>query len=57
MTEKAKQDIFVERGMSDGQKIVLPGAGDQAVRILRLELNLHLPAPSPEHHQETSSSF
>lgn len=27
--DKKRQEIFVERGMSDGQRIVLAGAGDQ----------------------------
>lgn len=29
--DKKRQEIFVERGMSDGQRIVLAGAGDQQV--------------------------
>lgn len=29
--EKTRQEIHVERGMSDGQRIVLAGAGDQEV--------------------------
>lgn len=31
MKEKVRQEIFVERGMTDGQRIVLAGAGDQEV--------------------------
>ena len=30
--EKTRQEIFVERGMSDRQRIVLSGAGDEEVR-------------------------
>jgi DnaJ family protein A protein 2 len=29
--EKTRQEIHVERGMTDGQRIVLAGAGDQEV--------------------------
>ena len=29
--EKTRQEIHVERGMTDGQRIVLAGAGDQQV--------------------------
>lgn len=29
--EKTRQEVHVERGMSDGQRIVLAGAGDQEV--------------------------
>jgi len=29
--EKVRQEIFIERGMTDGQRIVLAGAGDQEV--------------------------
>lgn len=32
--DKKRQEIFVERGMSDGQRIVLAGAGDQQVGAL-----------------------
>ena len=31
MKEKTRQEIFVEKGMSDRQRIVLAGAGDQQV--------------------------
>ena len=31
--EKTRQEIFVERGMSDGQRIIMAGAGDQEVRV------------------------
>lgn len=30
--EKTRQEIFVERGMADRQRIVLSGAGDEEVR-------------------------
>jgi DnaJ-class molecular chaperone len=30
--EKARQEIFIEKGMQGGQRIVLSGAGDQEVR-------------------------
>ena len=29
--EKTRQEVRIERGMSDGQRIVLAGAGDQEV--------------------------
>ena len=29
--EKKRQEIFVEKGMSDKQRIILAGAGDQEV--------------------------
>jgi DnaJ-class molecular chaperone len=29
--EKTRQEIFIEKGMSDRQRIVLAGAGDQEV--------------------------
>ena len=29
--EKSRQEVHVERGMTDGQRIVLAGAGDQEV--------------------------
>jgi DnaJ homolog subfamily A member 2 len=29
--EKTRQEVHVERGMTDGQRIVLAGAGDQEV--------------------------
>jgi DnaJ homolog subfamily A member 2 len=32
VTEKTRQEIFVEPGMNDRQRIVLAGAGDQEVR-------------------------
>lgn len=32
MTEKTRQEIFIEPGMSDGQRIILAGAGDEVVR-------------------------
>ena len=31
---KSRQEIFIEKGMSDGQRIVLAGAGDQEVVFL-----------------------
>lgn len=31
--EKTRQEIFVERGMADRQRIVLAGAGDEEVRL------------------------
>lgn len=31
--EKTRQEIFVERGMADRQRIVLSGAGDEEVRF------------------------
>jgi len=31
--EKVRQEIFVEKGMSDGQRIILAGAGDQEVHL------------------------
>ena len=33
---KTRQEIFIEKGMSDGQRIVLAGAGDQEVVFLPL---------------------
>ena len=35
--EKTRQEIFVERGMSDGQRIIMAGAGDQEVRVSILQ--------------------
>lgn len=35
MKEKTRQEIFVERGMADRQRIVLAGAGDEEVRLLQ----------------------
>lgn len=32
--EKTRQEIFIEKGMSARQRIVLAGAGDQSVRSL-----------------------
>jgi DnaJ-class molecular chaperone len=32
VTDKTRQEIFIEKGMSDRQRIVLASAGDQAVR-------------------------
>ena len=32
--EKTRQEIFVERGMADRQRIVLSGAGDEEVRVI-----------------------
>lgn len=32
--EKKVLDVFIEKGMMDGQKIVMKGEGDQEVRIL-----------------------
>ncbi|KAG6844960.1 hypothetical protein H0H87_002074 [Tephrocybe sp. NHM501043] len=29
VTEKKRQEIFIEKGMTNGQRIVLPGAGDE----------------------------
>lgn len=31
MKEKVRQEIFIEKGMTDRQRIVLAGAGDQEV--------------------------
>ncbi len=31
MKEKGRQEIFIEKGMTDRQRIVLAGAGDQEV--------------------------
>jgi DnaJ family protein A protein 2 len=31
VTEKTRQEIFIEKGMTDRQRIVLAGAGDQEV--------------------------
>lgn len=31
--EKTRQEIFIERGMGDRQRIVLSGAGDEEVRV------------------------
>ena len=56
VTEKAKQDIYVERGMSDGQKIVLPGAGDQLVRFISKESFFRSYTYSRERHLEMSCS-
>lgn len=33
--EKTRQEIFIEKGMSDRQRIILAGAGDQEVVLLR----------------------
>lgn len=33
VTEKTRQEIFVEQGMTNQQRIVLAGAGDQEVRL------------------------
>ncbi len=33
MKEKKRQEIFVEKGMTNRQRIVLASAGDQEVRI------------------------
>lgn len=33
MKEKKRQEIFVEKGMADRQRIVLAGAGDQEVHL------------------------
>lgn len=35
--EKTRQEIFVERGMADRQRIVLSGAGDEEVCLLHLK--------------------
>lgn len=32
--EKTRQEIFIERGMADRQRIVLAGAGDEEVSLL-----------------------
>ena len=34
MKEKNRQEIYVERGMADRQRIVLAGAGDEEVSRL-----------------------
>ena len=34
--EKTRQEIFIEKGMIDGQRIVLAGGGDQEVRVKRV---------------------
>jgi DnaJ family protein A protein 2 len=31
-TQKNRHEIFIEKGMADGQRIVLAGAGDEEVR-------------------------
>ncbi len=31
MKERTRQEIFIERGMADRQRIVLTGAGDEEV--------------------------
>jgi DnaJ-class molecular chaperone len=41
--EKTRQEIFIEKGMSDRQRIVLAGAGDQEVVFS------HHPSGSLEH--------
>lgn len=33
--EKTRQEIFIEKGMPDGHRIVLAGAGDQQVSNLK----------------------
>lgn len=33
VAEKTRQEIFVEKGMTDRQRIVLAGAGDQEVGL------------------------
>lgn len=35
--EKTRQEIFIEKGMPDGHRIVLAGAGDQQVRLYLLD--------------------
>lgn len=40
--EKTRQEIFIERGMADRQRIVLAGAGDEEVRLFpSLYLAIH----------------
>lgn len=37
--EKTRQEIFIEKGMPDGYRIVLTGAGDQQVKaIVRIRI-------------------
>lgn len=36
MKDKKRQEIFVERGMADGQRIILAGAGDQQAHLFQL---------------------
>ena len=36
--EKTRQEIYIERGMADRQRIVLAGAGDEEVRPVHLLL-------------------
>lgn len=33
--ERTRQEIFIEKGMTDGHRIVLAGAGDQEVSHLK----------------------
>lgn len=53
--EKGRQEIFIEKGMTDHQRIVLPGAGDQEVDCSILALRL-LTAYSRVFLQGTLSS-
>lgn len=39
MKEKKRQEIFVERGMTDHHRIVLAGEGDQLVKFFRAPAN------------------
>jgi len=43
--EKTRQEIFIEKGMSDRQRIVLAGAGDQQVGVPNLR-SVHFPEHS-----------
>ena len=40
--EKTRQEIFIERGMADRQRIVLSGAGDEEVLIIYSRFIHHL---------------
>jgi len=40
--EKTRQEIFIEKGMTDRQRIVLAGAGDQKVFFILVKARPYL---------------
>lgn len=42
ITEKKRHEIFIEKGMTNGQRIIIAGAGDEEVCVTKISLQQHL---------------